>query len=72
MSDNLAALETAIFLGGLRILTIATFLAFMGWALWHLYKMFGKSSVCRSGSLLTALRRVTTCTWGFRPNTRLP
>lgn len=38
--DRLATLETRIISGGLRILSIITFLAFMGWALLHLVKMF--------------------------------
>jgi hypothetical protein len=39
--DRLLTLEVRIISGGLRILSIITFLAFMGWALLHLAKMFG-------------------------------
>ncbi len=40
MNDPLSNWEARIVLGGLRILTISTFLAFMVFALWHLAKMF--------------------------------
>jgi hypothetical protein len=41
MHDPLANWEHRIIVGGIRLLTIATFLAFLGWSLWHLVLMFG-------------------------------
>lgn len=38
--DPLAAWEVRIILAGLRILSIATFLAFSVWAILHLVKLF--------------------------------
>jgi hypothetical protein len=38
--DPLQSWEARIIIGGLRILTITTFLAFLAWALLHLAKMF--------------------------------
>jgi hypothetical protein len=40
MTDRLATWEARIVHGGLRILTILTFIAFFGWAVVHLWKMF--------------------------------
>jgi hypothetical protein len=39
-TDPLSQLEAWIVHTGLRILGIATFLAFFGWSLWHLARMF--------------------------------
>jgi len=40
MSDPRIPWEARLVIEGLRVLAAATFVAFMGWALWHLYAMF--------------------------------
>ena len=40
MSDRLDDFEVQFIRGGLRILGLLTFVAFLIWALWHLTKMF--------------------------------
>jgi hypothetical protein len=38
--NDLESVLVRIVVNALHLLTIATFLAFFGWAFWHLYKMF--------------------------------
>jgi hypothetical protein len=40
VNDPLQVWEHRVIVGGLRILTIATFIAFLAWAFWHLLAMF--------------------------------
>lgn len=40
MAEDRLSLEVRIIVGGIRVLTILTFAAFFGWAVYHLYKMF--------------------------------